>query len=173
MRHRNGKGLTFAIDAKIKIFVDEWRREKGYYPSLREISENFDPPRSVGLVFYHLRRLSAAGNLTPEAELIYGKKKKCGGPVLVFDEFVERTLEAMKAELGHYPPLKKIGERCTPPQPVACVDRSLRRLAAAGRLSKEAMQVYNAKNNIKYITGETAHEKTSKSRKAENRKGRE
>ena len=76
MRQRNGKGLTFAIDAKIEIFVEAWRREKGYYPALREISENFDPPRSVGMVYHHLRRLSAAGKLTPEAELIYNSKKK-------------------------------------------------------------------------------------------------
>ncbi len=95
------------------------------------------------------------------------------GQVLVFDAFIEKTIEAMRAELGYYPPLKKIGERCTPPQLPDCVFRSINRLAAAGRLSKEAMQVYNAKNNIKYITGETAHEKTSKSRKAENCKGRE
>lgn len=93
------------------------------------------------------------------------------GQVLVFDAFIEKTLEAMKTELGYYPPLKKIGERCTPPQSNSVVTRSLGRLAAAGRLSKEARLVYNAKNNFKYITGVTTHEKTSKSRKAENRKG--
>lgn len=95
------------------------------------------------------------------------------GQVLVFDAFIEKTIEAMRAELGYYPPLKRIGERCTPPQPANCVHRALNRLAAAGRLSNEALQVYDAKNNFKYITGETAYEKTSKSRKAENRKGRE
>jgi len=95
------------------------------------------------------------------------------GQVLVFDAFVEKKLMELKSEKGFYPTLREIGECCTPPQPAATVFRALRRLAAAGRLSKEAMQVYNAKNNIKYITGEIAHEKTSKSRKAENRKGRE
>ena len=69
------------------------------------------------------------------------------GQVLVFDAFIEKTLEEMRTELGYYPALKNIGERCTPPQPPDCVFRSLNRLAAAGRLSKEAMQVYNAKNN--------------------------
>lgn len=90
------------------------------------------------------------------------------GQVLVFDAFIEKTIEAMRAELGYYPPLKKIGERCTPPQPANCIHRSLNRLAAAGRLSKEALQVYDAKNNFKYITGDTTREKSSKSRKAEN-----
>lgn len=74
MRHRNGKGLTFAIDAKINTFVEEWRRAKEYYPSLREISENFDPPRSVGLVHHHLRRLAAAGRLSQEAMQVYDSK---------------------------------------------------------------------------------------------------
>lgn len=95
------------------------------------------------------------------------------GQVLVFDAFIEKQVEKLKAERGYYPTLKEIGESCTPPTYAAHVHSSLRRLAAAGRLSKEARQVYNAKNNIKYITGETAHEKTSKSCKAENRKGRE
>jgi len=90
------------------------------------------------------------------------------GQVLVFDEFIEKTIETMRTELGYYPTLRQIGERCTPPQSNSVVTRSLHRLAAAGRLSKEALQVYDAKNNFKYITGDTTREKSSKSRKAEN-----
>ncbi len=86
------------------------------------------------------------------------------GQVLVFDAFVEKKLMELKSEKGFYPTLRQIGECCTPPQPAAIVFRSLCRLAAAGRLSKEALQVYNAKNNQKYITGESHDEKNSKSR---------
>jgi hypothetical protein len=41
------------------------------------------------------------------------------------------------------------------------VDRSLRRLAAAGRLPKEALLVYNAKNNFKNIMGDTNENRKS------------
>lgn len=73
------------------------------------------------------------------------------GQVIAFDAFIEKKLEAMRAERGFYPALKDIGAVCTPPQTNGVITRSLRRLAAAGRLSKEAMQVYNAKNNLKNI----------------------
>ena len=86
------------------------------------------------------------------------------GQVLVFDAFIEKKLETMRAEMGFYPTLKEIGAQCTPPQPPDCVFRSLRRLAAAGRLSKEALLVYNAKNNQKYIQENSHDEKNSKSR---------
>jgi len=162
MRHRNGKGLTFAIDAKIKTFVEEWRREKEYYPSLREISENFsDPPRSVGLVHHHLRRLAAAGQLSPEAELIYGpKKKKDTGPVLVFDEFIKKQIETLKMKHGYHPSIQQLSKSCTPPQPDEVIQNSLLRLATAGRLTKEAVQIYNIK------TGDVKNEGTKKGRKA-------
>ena len=67
----------------------------------------------------------------------------------------------IKAERGFYPTLKEIADRCVPPTSTSYVDRSLRRLAAAGRLPKDALLVYNAKNNIKEIEGDT-HEKTGK-----------
>ena len=89
------------------------------------------------------------------------------GQIIAFDAFIEKKVEMMKNEMGFYPALKEIGAQCIPPQPSDCVFRALRRLAAAGRLSKEALQVYNAKNNLKYIqTGESHDEKISKSRKA-------
>lgn len=84
------------------------------------------------------------------------------GQVLVFDAFIEKTLESMKAELGYYPPLKKIGERCTPPQSNSVITRSLTRLAAAGRLTKEARLVYNAKNNSKKIKENASDERKNK-----------
>ena len=88
------------------------------------------------------------------------------GQVLVFDAFIEKKLMELKSEKGFYPTLREIGECCTPPQPAATVFRALRRLAAAGRLSKEALLVYNAKNNQKYIQENSLDEKNSKSRKA-------
>jgi hypothetical protein len=88
------------------------------------------------------------------------------GQVLVFDAYIEKQVEKLRAELGFYPTLKEIGDSCTPKYPPSYIDRSLRRLAAAGRLSKEALLVYNAKNNLKNITGENTDEKR-KSGKAE------
>ena len=83
------------------------------------------------------------------------------GQVLVFDAHVENQVEELRQKLGYYPTLQAIADSCIPPTRTDFVDRSLRRLAAAGRLSKEALQVYNAKNNIKYIQ-ENEREKTSK-----------
>jgi hypothetical protein len=91
------------------------------------------------------------------------------GQVLVFDAFIEKTIEAMRAELGYYPPLKRIGERCTPPQPANCVHRALNRLAAAGRLSQEARLVYNAKNNLQIEKENNTNEKTIKNSKIKSR----
>ena len=88
------------------------------------------------------------------------------GQVLVFDTYIEKRLEELKTKFGYYPSLREIAENCTPPTRTDYVYRSLRRLAAAGRLSKEAMQVYNAKNNQKYIQENSHDEKNSKSRKA-------
>lgn len=84
------------------------------------------------------------------------------GQVLVFDAFIEKKLEELRAKYGFYPTLKEIGENCIPPTRTDYVDRSLRRLAAAGRLSKEALLVYNAKNNQKYIQENSHNEKTSR-----------
>lgn len=85
------------------------------------------------------------------------------GQVLAFDAHLCQVVEQMNRKNGYYPSLREIGEKLVPPQHVDCVNRSLRRLAAAGRLSKEALQVYNAKNNIKYM--ENAHEQTEESRR--------
>jgi len=94
------------------------------------------------------------------------------GQIIAFDAFIEKTLEAMKAELRYYPALKDIGERCTPPQPPSCIFRSINRLAAAGRLSKEARQVYNAKNNLQIKRESAADEKTIKREKTKSRAAR-
>lgn len=67
------------------------------------------------------------------------------GQVLVFDTFIEKKLEEMRTELGYYPTLRELGERCIPPQTPFCVRSSLRRLSAAGRLTDEADKVYNSK----------------------------
>jgi hypothetical protein len=91
------------------------------------------------------------------------------GQVLVFDAFVEKTLESLKTEKGFYPTLREIGERCIPPQPAPYIHRALIRLAAAGRLSQEARQVYNAKNNLQNIQKENTRETTKKSVKIKSR----
>lgn len=89
------------------------------------------------------------------------------GQVLVFDASVEKKMEELYRKNGFYPTLKEIGESHVPPTSANYIDRALRRLAAAGRLSKEALLVYNAKNNLKYIKGDTTHEnrKSSKAKK--------
>lgn len=76
MRYRMGKGETAAFNAALEKKLNEMYAMRGFYPSLREIGENLSPPRSPDYVFRALRRLSAAGKLTPEAELIYNSKKK-------------------------------------------------------------------------------------------------
>ena len=86
------------------------------------------------------------------------------GQVLVFDTYIEKRLEELKTKFGYYPSLREIAENCIPPTRTDYVDRSLRRLAAAGRLSKDALLVYNAKNNQKYIQENSHDEKNSKSR---------
>ena len=86
------------------------------------------------------------------------------GQVLVFDAYVEKKLEELKTKHGFYPTLKEIADNCIPPTRPDFINRALRRLAVAGRLSKDALQVYNAKNNEKYIKGETHDEKTSTSK---------
>lgn len=88
------------------------------------------------------------------------------GQVLVFDAYVEKKLAELYEKCGYFPSLKEIGNNCIPPTSVQYVDRALRRLAAAGRLSKEAMQVYNAKNNFKNIITGDAHEKKETGSKA-------
>lgn len=90
------------------------------------------------------------------------------GQVLAFDAYVEKRMNELRAKNGFYSTLKEIADSCTPPTRTDFIDRSLRRLAAAGRLSKEALQVYNAKNNLKNIKGDTTHENTGKSSKAKN-----
>lgn len=85
------------------------------------------------------------------------------GQVLVFDNFIETKLDALKKELGYYPTLRQLGERCVPPQPPSVVRSSLRRLAATGRLTKEALRVYDSKNNVRNIeTGNVKNEKNEK-----------
>lgn len=83
------------------------------------------------------------------------------GQVLVFDTHIEKQVEKLRRARGFYPTLKEIADSCTPPTRTDYVNRALRRLAGAGRLPKEALSVYNAKNNLKNITGEITHEKST------------
>jgi hypothetical protein len=76
MRTRMGKGEILALDAKMQILVEEWRQEKGFYPSLREMGETFNPRLPAALVSRSLRRLAAAGKLSEEAMQVYNPKNK-------------------------------------------------------------------------------------------------
>jgi len=84
------------------------------------------------------------------------------GQAVAFDAWLEKELEKMRAERGFYPMLKEIGAECSPPRTVDFIYRSLRRLADGGRLSKDAMQVYNSKNKKGDSTN--AKSKTSRSK---------
>ena len=83
------------------------------------------------------------------------------GQVLVFDTYVGKRLEELRVKLGYYPSLKEVADSCTPPSRSDFIDRALRRLAAAGKLSSEARLVYNSKKQ----KGDS-HEKTNKSCKS-------
>jgi hypothetical protein len=71
------------------------------------------------------------------------------GLVVAFDAILEKKLEELRKGGGFYPTLKTIGESYNPPHSVSFIDRALRRLSEAGRLSDEACQVYNAKTKEK------------------------
>lgn len=84
------------------------------------------------------------------------------GQVIAFDAAIEKTLNALKQKNGFYPTLKEIGEKCAPPAVYSAsyVDRALRRLAAAGKLTADAKLAYNSTKHKK----EPRNEKTTKSR---------
>ena len=68
---RRGKGQLIAFDASVLKRIEELKKVKGYYPMLKEIGESYTPSHSVGFVFRALKRLSQAGMLPPEADLVY------------------------------------------------------------------------------------------------------
>jgi hypothetical protein len=78
MRHRIGKGQIIAFDATLEKRLEEMRKAKGYYPTLKEIGESFTPPHSVNFIFRALRRLYEAGKLSDEANKVYDAKNKTG-----------------------------------------------------------------------------------------------
>lgn len=78
MRFRMGKGQTAAFDAVLEKQLEQMHRNRGYYPSLREIGESFSPPQTVHRIYQALHRLAMAGRLSPEAEAIYNSKKEKG-----------------------------------------------------------------------------------------------
>lgn len=78
MRNRVGKGQVIAFDASVLSRIEELRKEKGYYPMLKEIGASFTPPCSAVFVFRSLRRLSEAGRLSEEASQVYDSKNKKG-----------------------------------------------------------------------------------------------
>ena len=76
------------------------------------------------------------------------------GFVIAFDAALENRMEELKKGLGFYPTLRELGASFSPPLSADFIFRSLRRLADAGRLSEEARQVYDSKNNKKGKTNE-------------------
>lgn len=86
MRHKRGKGEIMAFDAKFIIHLENMRKKKGYYPSLRELGESFDlmPPSTSATrpdrdkwnyAARAVRRLAAAGKLSDEAKKVYAIKQ--------------------------------------------------------------------------------------------------
>ena len=76
MRIRRGKGQIIACDATLEKKLEELRKEKGFYPSLKEIGESYSPVHSPFFIDRALRRLSAAGRLSDEARQVYNSKTK-------------------------------------------------------------------------------------------------
>ena len=76
MRIRRGKGQIIAFDATLEKKLEELRKEKGFYPSLKEIGESYTPAHSPFFIDRALRRLKEAGCLSAEACLVYASKTK-------------------------------------------------------------------------------------------------
>lgn len=94
------------------------------------------------------------------------RRRGCRGQLVEFDKILVNRVETMKTELGYYPSLRLIGQSFTPPYSHSHVFNRLRFLAAAGRLSQEAMQVYDSKNYAQKTKQENErNEGTKKGRK--------
>lgn len=92
------------------------------------------------------------------------RRRGCRGQLVEFDKELIIRVEAMKENLGYYPSLRQIGQSFAPPYSHSHVFTRLRFLADAGRLSKDAAEIYNYRNHKKGCS----HEKTVKSRKTKN-----
>jgi hypothetical protein len=76
MRNRIGKGQVVAFDAALEKKLEELRKAKDFYPSLKEIGESYTPAHSASFIDRALRRLREAGRLSDEACLVYASKTK-------------------------------------------------------------------------------------------------
>ena len=83
------------------------------------------------------------------------------GQIIAFDATLEKKLEEMRKEIGFYPSLKEIGLRFNPPHSPFFIDRALRRLREAGRLSAEACLVYASKTKKEKDNGKEKSVKTT------------
>ena len=88
MRVKSGKGLIVAFDRDLEKRLEELRAKQGYYPMLKTIGESYDPPHGACFIDRALRRLSAAGRLSDEADLVYNSKTKQKGKK---DESINKT----------------------------------------------------------------------------------
>jgi hypothetical protein len=79
MRVKSGKGLIVAFDRDLEKRLEELRAKRGYYPMLKTIGESYDPPHGACFIDRALRRLSQAGRLSDEANLVYNSKTKQKG----------------------------------------------------------------------------------------------
>jgi len=73
------------------------------------------------------------------------RNRRGKGQIFVLDVAMQKHVEKLRREKGFYPTLRVIGETFDPPLSPALVFRSLRRLAAAGKLAPEAELIYNSK----------------------------
>lgn len=64
------------------------------------------------------------------------------GELALFDETLSIKLEQLKKQLGYYPALIEIVEYIAPNCTTSSIYKSLRRLSAAGKLSKDAKFIY-------------------------------
>jgi hypothetical protein len=76
MRIRRGKGQILAFDATLEKRLEELRKAKDFYPTLKEIGESYSPAHSPFFIDRALRRLREAGRLSDEACLVYASKTK-------------------------------------------------------------------------------------------------
>jgi hypothetical protein len=101
MRHRIGKGQVVAFDAALEKKLEEMKKARGYYPTLKDVAESFTPAHTVTFIFRSLRRLSEAGRLSDEANRVYDSKNKKGensekGKDLLWENTVRKEIGRSK-----------------------------------------------------------------------------
>lgn len=76
MKKKMGKGETAAFDNTVSGLIEPTRKELGYYPSIRELTDRVPGNKSINVVAASLLRLAKDKRFSDEAAKIYGKKKQ-------------------------------------------------------------------------------------------------